>query len=110
MKRNIFLLVLLGLLCSTCLGAEYAVDKGANMFGITAASINAWGDLYRGGGEPLTAILVMPSTSHFFVSNFAVGGDLLLFLTSQGDNKSTTLGIGPKISYKKCLTSVINIF
>jgi hypothetical protein len=99
MKRTIILLFFLVLFGSACFGAEYAVDKGANMFGITAAFVNASGDLYESGGEAFTAILLMPSTSHFFVRNFAGGGDLLLFLTAQGDNKSTTLGIGPKISY-----------
>jgi hypothetical protein len=99
MKRLIFILVLFCLFSSVGLGAEFAVDKGSNVFGITAASITAFGDLYQGRGKPFTAILVMPSASHFFVRNFAVGGDLLLFLTAQGDNKSTTLGVGPKISY-----------
>ena len=96
MKRNIFLLLLLSLFGSTCLGAEYAVDKGANMFGITAAFINASGDLYQ---ETSNAILVMPSISHFLIRNFAVGGDLLLFRTVLRGKTSTTWGIGPKISY-----------
>jgi hypothetical protein len=99
MKRTIILLFFLALFVSTCFGAEYAVDKGANMFGITAAFVNASGDLYESNGKPFTAILFMPSTSHFFVRNFAVGGDLLLLLTAQGSNQSITLGIGPKISY-----------
>ena len=96
MKRTIILLFFLVLFGSTCFGADYAVDKGANMFGITAAYINATGDLYQ---EMPNAILVMPSISHFLVRNFAVGGDLLLFRTVLGGKTSTTWGIGPKISY-----------
>ncbi len=80
-----------------CCAAEYAVDKGSNLFAVTAAFINASGDLYTGGGESFTAILLMPQTAHFFLKNFALGGDLLVLLTAQGDNKSTTLGVGPKI-------------
>jgi hypothetical protein len=99
MKRIIILLALFGLFYSTCLGAEYAIDKGANVFGISGAFIRASGDLYESGGKAFTAILVMPHTSHFFFRNFAVGGDLLLLLTAQGDDKSTTIGLGPKISY-----------
>ena len=38
------------LTASVCLGAEYPTDKGSNMFGITGAFINAWGDLYVGRG------------------------------------------------------------
>ena len=61
MKRTIILLFFLVLFGSTCFGAEYAVDKGANMFGITAAFVNASGDLYENNGEAFTTILFMPS-------------------------------------------------
>ncbi len=47
MKRIIILLALFGLFCSTCFGAEYAVDKGANMFSIIGGYVNASGDLYE---------------------------------------------------------------
>lgn len=99
MKNIFFFTIFFSLFYSFGFGAEYATDKGSNMFGITAAAINASGDLYTGGGKPFTAILVMPQTSRFFMRNFSVGGDLLLLLTTQGDNKSTTLGVGPKITY-----------
>jgi hypothetical protein len=101
MKKIIFfiLMVFFSLFYSLGFGAEYAVDKGSNMFGITAGFINASGDLYTGGGKPFTAILLMPHTVHFFVRNFGIGGDLLALLTAQGDNKSTTVGVGPKIMY-----------
>jgi hypothetical protein len=79
--------------------AEYAMDKGSEMFGINAGFISAFGDLYQGGGKPFTAILVMPQTVHFLARNFGFGADLLLLVTNQGDNKSTTLGVGPKIMY-----------
>jgi hypothetical protein len=81
------------------LAAEYAMDKGSEMFGINAGFISASGDLYQGGGKPFTAILVMPQTVHFFARNLGFGGDLLLLVTAQGDNKSTTLGVGPKVMY-----------
>jgi hypothetical protein len=105
-KKIIFFMMLVTLIyfvlgepCRTnCFGGEYAVDKGSNMFGITAGFINASGDLY-GGGKPFTAILLMPHTVHFFVRNLGIGGDLLMLLTAQGDNKSTTVGAGPKIMY-----------
>jgi len=99
MKRIFLFMLIFCFFCSVSFGGEYAVDKGSNMFGITASAINASGDLYTGGGKPFTAILLMPSTAHFFVRNLGVGGDLLLLLTAQGDNKSTTLGVGPKIAY-----------
>ena len=41
----------------------------------------------------------MPHTAHFFARHLAVGGDVLLLLTTQSENKSTTLGVGPKIMY-----------
>jgi len=99
MKRIFLFMLIFCFFCSVSFGGEYAVDKGSNMFGVTAGFINASGDLYTGGGKSFTAILVMPHTAHFFLRNFAVGGDLLVLLTTQGDNKSTTLGVGPKIMY-----------
>ena len=99
MKKILSFITFFSLFYSLGFGVEYAVDKGSNMFGITAGFINASGDLYTGGGKPFTAILVMPHTAHFFIRNLGIGGDLLLLLTAQGDNKSTTVGVGPKIMY-----------
>ncbi len=98
MKKILFFIKFFSLFYSLGFGAQYAVDKGSNMFGITAGFINASGDLY-GGGKSFTAILLMPHTVHFFVRNLGIGGDLLMLLTARGDNKSTTLGVGPKIMY-----------
>jgi hypothetical protein len=99
MNKIIFFMVFFSLFYSISFGADYAVDKGSNIFGITAAAVNVSGELYTGGGKPFTAILVMPHTAHFFIRNLGIGGDLLLLLTTQGNNKSTTLGVGPKIMY-----------
>jgi hypothetical protein len=99
MKKIIFfiLMVFLSLFYSLGFGAEYAVDKGSNMFGITAGFINASGDLYEDeGGNSSTVLLVMPSLAHCVVRNFGFGGDLLLLDAKQGDTGISTLGLGPK--------------
>jgi hypothetical protein len=96
MKKIIFFMTLFSLFYSLSFGAEYAVDKGSNMFGITAGFVNASGDLYEEDGEAFTAILLMPHTVHFFVPNFGFGGDLLLLDAKQGDIGLSTLGLGPK--------------
>jgi hypothetical protein len=100
MKKIFFLAVLLFALCSDSFAAEFAVDKGSTMLGVTAGFLNASGDLYETWGErSLTAVLVTHQFAYFVVPKLGVGGDLLLFLTHQGANKSTTLGLGPKLIY-----------
>ena len=96
--RNAFALFLLvfALSYSICPGADYAVDKGSNMFGITAGFVSASGGLYEEDGESFTAILLMPHTVYFFVPNLGFGGDLLLLHTRQGNTGISTLGLGPK--------------
>jgi hypothetical protein len=99
-RKVFFLAVLLFLLCSDSLGAEFAVDKGSTLVGVTAGFLNAQGDLYEApGATSFTAILVSHQVAYLVVPRLAVGGDLLLFLTYQGPNKSTTLGAGPKLMY-----------
>jgi hypothetical protein len=80
---------------SICFSADYAIDKGSNMFGLTAGLINASGELYDKGSST-SAILLMPSYTNFLVRNLAVGGDLLFFHFNQGGSKISTLGAGPK--------------
>lgn len=100
MKRTIFFLAFLVLFGSTCFGAEYAVDKGANMFSITAGFINASGDLYEvGEGNSSHTFILMPSVAHFSPRNFGLGSDLFFLHSGQGDEGLTTLGVGPKMMY-----------
>lgn len=96
----VWFLVLVGFFGgSRIFAAEYAMDKGSNMFGINLGVINASGDLYEAGKESFTLILLMPQTVHFYERNLGVGADLLMLLTAQGKSKSTTIGVGPKIIY-----------
>ena len=100
MKRIFFVIACLLALCSASFGAEHAFDKGSTIFGVTAGFLNASGDLYENADDrPFTAILLMPQVTYFVWPKVGVGGDLLVFLTGQGDNKSTTLGGGPKLTY-----------
>jgi hypothetical protein len=100
MKKTVFLLALLGLFYSTCLGAEYAVDKGANMFSIIGGYVNASGDLYENGGsEAASTFFIMPSVAHFSPANFAIGTDLFFLYSGSGDDGLVTLGLGPKAMY-----------
>lgn len=99
-KKVFCLAVVLVWLCSDSFGAEFAVDKGSTMVGVTAGFLNAHGDLYEApGATSFTAILVTHQIAYMVVPRLGVGGDLLLFLTHQGPNKSTTLGVGPKLMY-----------
>lgn len=94
MKCTIFFLMLFALFCSTCFGAEYAVDKGANMFSVIGGYVRASGDLYQDSKDhPSNTFLVMPSVVHFSPANVGFGGDLLLLHYKQGDVGLTTLGL-----------------
>jgi len=100
MKKTFFLMAFLVVLCSVSFGAEYAFDKGSTMFGLTAGFLNASGDLYENPDKkPFTALLLTHQVACFVMPRLGVGGDLLVFLTQQGANKSTTLGVGPKLMY-----------
>ena len=100
MKKILFLIACLVVFHSVSFGAEYAFDKGSTMFGVTAGFLNASGDLYEGSGsKSFTAILLTHQVAYFVLPRLGVGGDLLVFLTHQGVNKSTTLGVGPKLMY-----------
>ena len=100
MKKILFLMVFLLMLCPRGFGGEFAFDKGSTQVGINAGFLNASGDLYKDADDrPFTAILLMPNLNYFVWPKVGFGGDLLVLLTGQGDNKSTTLGGGPKLTY-----------
>jgi len=83
---------------SVCLGADYATDKGSNMFAITAGFVSAGGDLYEDDqGNSSTTLLIMPGMARFISTNFGLGGDLLILNSKQGDTGLSTLGLGPKM-------------
>ena len=72
MKKIMFFVLLFTLIPSICFGAEYAVDEGSHMFGITAGLIKASGNLYEDEeGNSSTTILIMPSWARFFVPLFS---------------------------------------
>jgi len=99
-KKFVFFVLLFTLMPCICFGGEYAVDKGSNMFGITAGFINASGDLYEDEkGNSSTTLLIMPSLAHCVVPNFGFGGDLLLLHYKQGDVGESLLGLGPKAMF-----------
>ena len=86
------------LTASVCSGADYAIDKGSDMFTLTAGFVSAAGDLYEDSeGNSYTTLLIMPGWARFAVSNIAFGGDFLLLNSKQGDTGISTLGLGPKI-------------
>jgi hypothetical protein len=100
MKKILFFVLFFSLFYSLSFGGDYAVDKGSNMFGITAGFINASGDLYEDEeGSSSTTLLVMPSLAHCIVRNFGIGGDLLILHYKQGDTGLSTLGLGPKAMF-----------
>jgi hypothetical protein len=100
MKNILFFIIFFSLFYSLGFGADYAVDKGSNVFGITAGFINASGDLYEDAEEnSSTTILIMPSLAHCVVPNFGFGGDLLLLHSNQGGAGESLLGLGPKAMF-----------
>jgi hypothetical protein len=96
----VFSVLFLSMTASVCLGADYATDKGSNMFGIIGGFVSAGGDLYEDDeGNSSTTLLIMPGMAHFVSTNFGLGGDLLILNSKQGDTGLSTLGLGPKMLY-----------
>lgn len=100
MKKIFLVVVCVALLHAVASGAQHPFERGSTMLTFTAGFLSASDDLYESYEEKaFTAILLMPSVTYYFVPRIGVGGDMLLFLTGQGDNKSTTLGVGPKMIF-----------
>lgn len=47
----------------------------------------------------ITNFILNPSVSYFVIDNLAVGADLSLVFTKSGENKTTTYGLAPSITY-----------
>jgi hypothetical protein len=100
MKRVLLAVICVFLLHAAAFGAQHPFERGSTIFTFTAGFLSASDELYESyEGKAFAAILLMPSVTYFFVSRIGVGGDMLLFLTGQEDNKSTTLGAGPKMMF-----------
>ena len=81
------------------LGQSYAVDHGVVMADGTVSYSSAGGDLHEVEGEKLTSFLFNPSVGYFFAPNLVIGLEALFDSEKQGDSKTTTLGIGPKMAF-----------
>ena len=99
MKKRIAIAVIF--LCSitcTVLAQEYAIDKGSYQIAGMVGFQSMGGDLYGDADDNrLTSLDIAPGLRYFVAPKIALGADLLYTRTSQGDESSTTLGIGPVV-------------
>lgn len=99
MRRSILSLALV--LIPAALAAQGGpIDPGSIVLGGSISFSNAGGDLYENAdGDGVTTLTVNPRALFFVKRGLAVGGELVVSRTSQGDFEITTLGIGPAVYY-----------
>lgn len=80
--------------------ATYAIDKGAVVLDGSISFTSSGGDLYENtAGDRASSITAMPAVMYFVMPGLAVGGQLLLDYSKQGDVSATSLGVGPSVAY-----------
>ena len=99
MRRSILSLALV--LFPAALAAQGGpIDPGSIVLGGSVSFTSSGGDLYENAeGDRATTITINPRALFFVMRGLAVGGDVLISTSSQGDFDSTTLGIGPAAYY-----------
>ena len=90
-----FLMLLLALTPRPARAQVPALSRGSLIVGGSAAvDITDTGD-----SDNITSIALTPHVEGFVKDGLAVGGDVLLGRSSQGDASVTTIGIGPVVAY-----------
>ena len=87
------------LLCGAVSMAEaqtHAVDRGSLLIAGSAGFSSSGSD---GSDERTTQILLQPRLQYFIVPGLALGGQFLIRRISDDDDSSTTVGVGPEMSY-----------
>lgn len=101
MKNVIIGLSALFVLIPACLLAQsYAIDKGVIIADGVVSFTSAGGDLNEDGeGNKATSFLLNPTLGTFLMPNLAGGLELLYASNTQGDHKTSSFGLGPKVAY-----------
>jgi len=91
------------LLCFLTSAPTYAQDNptDAGVYGLDGSISfrSQGGDLYAAEGDRQTTFSLQPTGFYFIQPNVAVGGQLRISRSSQDNATSTTLGLGPSVTY-----------
>ena len=91
------------LLCLLTSAPTYAQDNptDAGVYGLdgSASFRSQGGDLYGADDDRQTTLSLQPTGFYFIQPNVAVGGQLRISRSSQDNATSTTLGLGPSVTY-----------
>ena len=80
--------------------ADYEVDQGAIEIGGELFFQSAGGDAYENAdGDGQTRFGIMPEGHYFVMPGLGIGGVIGFESSSWGDEKSSTLSIGPSVQY-----------
>lgn len=105
MKKACYIIFITILLCgiNVAVATGGPTDKGSCLvYGMTNAGFTASsGDLYEEGedNDTPTTISFNPAGMHFFMDNLAIGAALEFLYTSQGDETTTGICVGPAVAY-----------
>jgi hypothetical protein len=97
MKKCIVCLVLMAV---AAFSQTFPTDKGSLIVGGSVSFTSSSGDLYENPqGKGSTEISLAPFADYFVSPGLAVGGSVIFYKESQGDNSQTTIGLGPEVRY-----------
>ena len=99
MKNFTLLFLFLFAPTATGLAQDYAVDAGSILLGGGVSFTSQGGDLYTFGDSRANTLTFNPTTQYFVLPGIAAGGDVVLLRRSQGNVSTTSLSIGPVLSY-----------
>jgi outer membrane protein W len=98
-KKLIVLLILVLIIPVRSVAQSFAVDKGSLLIDGSITFSSAGGDLNEENGKKLTSMTFNPTLGYFFIPNLGTALEGLYASESQGDSKTTVIGIGPKVAY-----------
>ncbi len=101
--KHVALFALLALLVATAIptqAQDMPVRKGNWMIDGSLGFSSSGGDLYENAdGDGTTTITIAPEAMYFLMDQLGVGLVLNYSSTSQGDESSSDLSIGPRVAY-----------
>jgi len=98
--KKVFVSLVVLMFAASAFAATSPIDKGSMILEGNVYFQSASGDLYKNeAGDAQTVMAFMPSVGYFVAPSIMVGATVEFAQNKQGDNKLTTIGIGPMVGY-----------
>lgn len=100
MKKLTILVMIATLIAFSAAQAQDYFEKGLIEIGGNIGFSSSGGDLYKNAaGDGQSSFSFAPMGAYFLMDNLSLGGTVSYSSSSQGDNSTSNLGIGPRVEY-----------